>query len=51
MLGALVATSGVVTLRSLLAAVRAFVPAKVEANLKAAEQAAVAVALEGVVRA
>jgi len=51
MLGALVATSGVVTLRSLLAAVRAFVPAKVEANLKAAEQAAAAVALEGVVRA
>lgn len=50
MLGALVSAWKVVSLPSLLAAIRAFVPAKVEANVKAAEQAAAAVAVEQAVR-
>lgn len=49
MLGALSAASGVVGLPALIEAIRAFVPAKVEANVHAAEQAAAALALrEGV---
>ena len=50
MLGALSAASGVVGLKALLDAIRAFVPAKVEANVRSAEQAAAAAAapLEGV---
>ena len=51
MLGALVAASGIVALGSLLAAIRAFVPAKVEGNVKAAEQAAAAMAIQEAVKA
>ncbi len=51
MLGALVASTGIVGLGALLAAIRAFVPAKIEANVKAAEQAAALVAMEEVVHA